>query len=347
MSRRQVVVVEPGQGDRVGNVELLARTVDTPFFNLGVVTLGPGQGVPGHVHDGEDDSWLVLEGTLTVTVGDDRRVLRAGPGSFVLVPDGTYHALDNEGPDDVRFLNVHAPGGFDRRIGWRPSRAVPAFALLLATSLVALGLGGPASAAGLTKVKVQQIATQMATKVVQQQGPRLRVAQAQSATAAARADRADTAGAADVAASAQDSEKLLGLGPETYLDRASATSGPPTGTDVGIDHLHVAHPATIVVPPGVGFVRVTGVATFSGGNNDVTLHLATGDRCAGTFDPAMSTSGATTTSKQTLVVDRVLPVADGRRTFSLCGWAWGPASTDVSHVASASLVVETVAGGAS
>ena len=95
---RQVVVVEPGQGDRVGNVEFLARSIDTPYFNLGVVLLEPGQGVDGHGTQAEDDSWLVLEGTLSVTVGDERRVLRAGPGTFVLVPDGTYHALANEGP---------------------------------------------------------------------------------------------------------------------------------------------------------------------------------------------------------------------------------------------------------
>ena len=49
---RPVVVVEPGQGDRVGNVEFLARTDDTPFFNLAMVVLRPGQGVDGHVHDG-------------------------------------------------------------------------------------------------------------------------------------------------------------------------------------------------------------------------------------------------------------------------------------------------------
>ena len=49
---RPVVVTEPGRGHRVGNVEFLARTVDTPFFNLGFVVLEPGQGVPSHVHDG-------------------------------------------------------------------------------------------------------------------------------------------------------------------------------------------------------------------------------------------------------------------------------------------------------
>lgn len=114
---RPVVVVEPGHGQRVGNVEFLARTEDTPFFNLAIIVLEPGQGVESHVHEAEDDSFLVLEGTLSLVVGDDDRDVQAGAGTFVLVPSGTPHALVNSGPTDVRFLNVHAPGGFDRRIG--------------------------------------------------------------------------------------------------------------------------------------------------------------------------------------------------------------------------------------
>ena len=114
---RPVVITEPGQGHRVGNVEFLARTVDTPVFNLGVVVLEPGQGVPSHVHEAEDDSFLVLEGTLSVVVGHDARRVQAGAGTFVLVPAGTPHAFTNDGPATVRLLNVHAPGGFDRRIG--------------------------------------------------------------------------------------------------------------------------------------------------------------------------------------------------------------------------------------
>lgn len=120
---RQVVVVEAGQGQRVGNVEFLARTEDTPFFNLALITMRPGDGVPSHRHEAEDDSFLVLAGTLSVTVGDDARELRAGPGTFVLVPTGTEHAIRNDGPDDVRLLNVHSPGGFDRRIGLRDGSA--------------------------------------------------------------------------------------------------------------------------------------------------------------------------------------------------------------------------------
>lgn len=114
---RLPVVVEPGTGQRVGNVEFLARTTDTPFFNLGIVDLSPGQGVDGHTHAAEDDSFLVVAGTLSVTLGDERREVEAGPGTYVLVPSGTWHALANRGSTDVRFLNIHAPGGFDRRIG--------------------------------------------------------------------------------------------------------------------------------------------------------------------------------------------------------------------------------------
>lgn len=118
--KRPVVVVDPGQGRRVGNVEFLARSEDTPYFNLGIVVLQPGQGVGAHRHEAEDDSFLVLEGTLSVTLGEDRREVQAKPGTFVLIPAGTDHAIVNAGPDDVRILNVHAPGGFDRRIGLEP-----------------------------------------------------------------------------------------------------------------------------------------------------------------------------------------------------------------------------------
>ena len=68
---RPVVVVAPGEGDRVGNVEFLARTKDTPYFNLGIVVLAPGQGVGRHVHRAEDDSFLVVDGTLSVTIGEE------------------------------------------------------------------------------------------------------------------------------------------------------------------------------------------------------------------------------------------------------------------------------------
>jgi mannose-6-phosphate isomerase-like protein (cupin superfamily) len=38
-------------------------------------------------------------------------------GTFVLVPPGVEHGFENQDNRPVRMLNIHAPAGFDRRIG--------------------------------------------------------------------------------------------------------------------------------------------------------------------------------------------------------------------------------------
>jgi mannose-6-phosphate isomerase-like protein (cupin superfamily) len=109
------IVVPPGQGHRVGNVEFLARTVDTPRFTFGIIEIAPGRRLEQHVHADEDDAFYILEGEMAFTHGEE--VLRAPPGTFVLVPPGVEHGFRNDGDVPVRMLNIHAPAGFDRRIG--------------------------------------------------------------------------------------------------------------------------------------------------------------------------------------------------------------------------------------
>jgi mannose-6-phosphate isomerase-like protein (cupin superfamily) len=111
----RAVVVLPGQGKKVGNVEFLARSADTPRFNLAVITIQPHRDGPEqHAHAAEDDSFYVLEGELTFTVDDDEIV--AGPGTFVLVPPGVPHTFANRCDSVVRMVNIHAPAGFDLRL---------------------------------------------------------------------------------------------------------------------------------------------------------------------------------------------------------------------------------------
>ena len=109
------IVVPPGQGHRVGNVEFLARTVDTPRFTFGIIEINPGRVLEAHVHADEDDAFYILEGELIFSFGDERAA--APPGTFVLVPPGVAHGFRNDGARPVRMLNIHAPAGFDRRIG--------------------------------------------------------------------------------------------------------------------------------------------------------------------------------------------------------------------------------------
>jgi mannose-6-phosphate isomerase-like protein (cupin superfamily) len=111
----RAVVVHAGEGQHVGNVEFLARSVDTDRFNLAIVTIDPQRpGPETHLHEKEDDSFYMLDGELVFTVdGED---VTASPGTFVLVPPGVPHTFANHTDEPARFVNVHAPAGFDRRI---------------------------------------------------------------------------------------------------------------------------------------------------------------------------------------------------------------------------------------
>lgn len=114
MTGKQAIVVRPGD-EEVGNVEFLARTRDTPRFNLALITIQPRrEGPEPHEHADEDDAFYVLEGELTFLV--DEGEVSAGPGVFVLVPPTVRHTFANRGDEVVRMLNVHAPAGFDLRL---------------------------------------------------------------------------------------------------------------------------------------------------------------------------------------------------------------------------------------
>jgi mannose-6-phosphate isomerase-like protein (cupin superfamily) len=69
-------------------------------------------GPPPHVHDTIADSFYVLEGTLTIVVGHEQ--IELGPGGFACAPPGVRHTFSNPSSAPVRFLNINAPGGFER-----------------------------------------------------------------------------------------------------------------------------------------------------------------------------------------------------------------------------------------
>jgi len=115
MEHGKAIVVAPGSGRRVGNVEFLALSEDSPRFNLSVITMAPGRDGPdAHAHADEDDAFYVLDGELQFVVEDQD--VRAPAGTFVLVPPGVVHTFRNASSSPVRILNVHAPAGFDRRL---------------------------------------------------------------------------------------------------------------------------------------------------------------------------------------------------------------------------------------
>ncbi|MEU8818960.1 cupin domain-containing protein [Actinoplanes sp. NPDC048796] len=66
---------------------------------------------PLHLHEADEETFLVLEGTLRVEVGPD--VHHVGAGGLALLPRGLAHGFVVTSPQ-ARFLTLHTPAGFDR-----------------------------------------------------------------------------------------------------------------------------------------------------------------------------------------------------------------------------------------
>jgi mannose-6-phosphate isomerase-like protein (cupin superfamily) len=67
------------------------------------------RGAEPHVHREHSDGFYVLDGQITVWLGAELEPVVASAGTLVLIPPGVVHGFDNDGPDETRFLNFHAP----------------------------------------------------------------------------------------------------------------------------------------------------------------------------------------------------------------------------------------------
>jgi mannose-6-phosphate isomerase-like protein (cupin superfamily) len=111
------VIRKPAQGRTVAVVgdvyRFLATAEDTNGkYALWEAIVPPGGGPPPHVHSREEEGFYVLEGEITLQVGDKRLV--AGPGIFANMPIGTPHSFKNEGSQPARMLISVAPAGLER-----------------------------------------------------------------------------------------------------------------------------------------------------------------------------------------------------------------------------------------
>ncbi len=105
-----------GEGEelRMGPSRVLLKASAEEIDSLMLAESTVGAGFPGpvlHHHERMVDSFYVLEGTLTLRLGD--REVSAGPGSFAAAPPGAVHTFSNPGEHDVRMLNLIAPAGYE------------------------------------------------------------------------------------------------------------------------------------------------------------------------------------------------------------------------------------------
>lgn len=110
----QAHTVAPGEGRVVDlgitQMRVLAAGDATTAraFTLAEFTGKAGPWTVPHLHREMEESFFVLDGDFTFTVGDEE--IQAGPGSYVLVPRGTRHLLA-AGASGGRCLVLMVPGG--------------------------------------------------------------------------------------------------------------------------------------------------------------------------------------------------------------------------------------------
>jgi mannose-6-phosphate isomerase-like protein (cupin superfamily) len=91
--------------------EVKASAADTGGqYSLVEITAPAGLQVPLHVHYREDEGFYVLEGTVTIHLGDAS--VELGPGQHAYGPRDVPHTI-TIGPDGAKMLWVLAPSGFE------------------------------------------------------------------------------------------------------------------------------------------------------------------------------------------------------------------------------------------
>jgi quercetin dioxygenase-like cupin family protein len=108
---------QPGEGRTIAVVGDVYRFLATGEETNGKYALWeaivpPGEGPPPHVHSREEEGFYILEGEITLFIGDQRLIVSAG--MFANMPVGTLHSFKNETDRPARMLISVAPAGLEQ-----------------------------------------------------------------------------------------------------------------------------------------------------------------------------------------------------------------------------------------
>ena len=112
------IVLSPGEGrsypmGRISAVFKADGDETAGRYSISEWWLEPNTQGPGaHSHDDEDCVFYVIEGTISILVGE--RWIDAAKGSFVLAAAGVKHDFENRSGRRAGILNFSIPGGFEK-----------------------------------------------------------------------------------------------------------------------------------------------------------------------------------------------------------------------------------------
>lgn len=114
--KRAAICLTPGEGrsypmGRISAVFKADGKETDGAYSISEWWLEPHAEGPGAHSHAEDDVFYVIEGTMSVLIGD--RWVDASRGSFVLVPGGMTHDFQNRSGQRAGILNFSIPGNFE------------------------------------------------------------------------------------------------------------------------------------------------------------------------------------------------------------------------------------------
>ena len=119
LTKRAAIFLPPGAGRdyRMGRISAVFKADGDEtkgLYSISEWWLEPNTQGPGaHSHE-EDDIFYVIDGTMSILVGD--RWIDAPKGSFILAPGGMTHDFENRSTSRAGVLNLSIPGEFEKHM---------------------------------------------------------------------------------------------------------------------------------------------------------------------------------------------------------------------------------------
>ena len=108
-----ILVLKPGEGRAIslGPIQMVVQEDGTQtrgtlaVAEFAVPPHAPTP--PPHIHHAHEEGFYILEGELEFLA--ETQIVRAGQGTWVMVPMGTVHTFSNPTDKPARFLNTFTP----------------------------------------------------------------------------------------------------------------------------------------------------------------------------------------------------------------------------------------------
>jgi quercetin dioxygenase-like cupin family protein len=117
-SNKRGIILLPGEGVSIAipglaaTFKVVSRDTDGDHSVIETTVPAGSSGLPPHIHRSMDEEFYILDGELTVRVGEQR--MTAARGAYAYVPRGVVHTFANRGDRPVTFLDIVHPAGFEQ-----------------------------------------------------------------------------------------------------------------------------------------------------------------------------------------------------------------------------------------